>query len=368
MKQYIGFCALLILLSSYSSSGNTAEKNYITRDIQVDFSVNKEKVSDELQQQIIELFIIRKTRVYYGFTPKSVTRYTSSKTTTYEIKQNQVAIEEVVYTINKEGGGAGLRLVSEAGQTCGFIDCVITMKLQPVDDGTPALQKIKARFAAEEKFWQERMAQERAELAAIPLNDFPGVVVSLTKDFTIKLPLSSYKTLKSQSGIYWQRMGNQEVYFNIKDENTRAYQFNQFEASAPSGGKRIVISGELFVVKTAKNDAYLERWLASQKGIHLSTPNGAIYYNETYLPEAVYFQYDDAAGCYVIARASAQDYKLTTAARAFAIIRTLDPKYRGQDEISLSGSELEARYQGKTEQMFKLPQVQQELGQSVKPP
>lgn len=366
MKKNIGIGALLILLSSYSSLGSTAEQNYITRDVQVDFSVNKEKVSDELQQQIIELFNRRKARVYYGVTPKAVTRYTTVKTTTYEIKQNQVAIEDVVYTINKEGDGSGLRLVSEAGHTCGFIDCVITMTLQPADDGTPALQKIKARFIAEEQGWQQKMVRERAELAALPLNDFPGVVVSLTKDFTIKLPLSSYKTFKSQGGIYWRRMGNQGIYFNIKDENTRAYQFNQLVESAAGGGKRIAIAGELFVVKTAKNDTYLERWLASQKGIVLSTANGAIYYNERYLPEAVYFQYDDSAGCYVIARASAEDSELATVARAFAIIRTLDPQYRGQDDmslvdLSLSGSELEARYQIKTEQMFKLPQAQQEL-------
>lgn len=344
MKQYIGIGVLLILLSSYSSLGSTAEQNYITRDIQVDFSVNKEKVSDELQQQIIELFNRRKTRGYYGVTPKAFTRYTSIKTATYEIKQNKVVIEDVVYTVNKEGVGSGLRLVSEAGHTCGFIDCVITMKLQPVDDGTPALQKIKARFAAEEKGWQEKMARERTELEAIPLNDFPGIVVSLTKDFTIKLPLSSYKTFKSQGGIYWWRMGNQGVYFNIKDENTRAYQFNQLVEPAPTGGKRIAIAGELYVVKTAKSDEYLERWLASQKEILFSTANGAIYYNERYMPEAIYFQYDDAAGSYVIAHASAEDGELTTVARAFVVLRTLDPKYRGQDEISLadlslSGSE-----------------------------
>ncbi|HHQ6568256.1 TPA: hypothetical protein ACSTJX_003135 [Serratia fonticola] len=372
MKKYIGLGILLILLNSYSSLGRTAEQNYITRDIQVDFSRNKENVDDEIQQKIVEAIKKSKASVYFGMTPKALTLYTTDNTKTNEIKQNQVVIEGVTYTINKEWFGSGLRLVSEASHACAFWDCIITLKLQQADDDSAALQKIKARFAADEKSWQERLVRERVELAALPLNDFPGVVVSLTKDLTIKLPLSFYKKFESQGGIYWRRMGDQGIFIDIKDEDTRVYRFSQPVESAPGGDTRIAIDGELFVVKTPKNEVYLERWLASQKAILFRTANGAIYYNEQYRPEAVYFQYDDADGSYVIARASAEDGKLTTVARVFTVLRTLDPQYRGQNEMSLadlalSRSELEARYQIKTEQLFNLPQAQQALEKELTP-
>lgn len=374
MNKNIFINTLILLTVNCISSTYATAQTYLTDETHVDFSVNTQHISAETQQRITSAFEKSKEQVWFNLTPEALTANRWNTTSRYEIKNQQLEIEGVTYSLKAENNGKTLRLISAPKLACGFFDCVITLKLQQADDNTPALQKIKTRFAERQQKWQARLAQEREQLAALPQkDDFPGVIFSITPNLAIKLPLPIYSSLDLwDTGVYFRRMGNKGLYINIEDEGTRVYSFKERGKNTPHHGSAEIIDGEIFVVKTAKDPAYLDRWLASQKGIISRTDNGAIYYNEDNNPEAVYFQYDDATGTWLVARASAVDGELTTVARAWAILRTMDPQYRGKDvlslaDLSLPEKELESRYQTSMNQLFDIAETQRSLEKALMP-
>lgn len=374
MNKNIIINTLILLTGCGIASAYATELTYLTEETHIDFSVDTQQPSTKTQQSITSAFEENKNWVWFNLTPEALTANRWNSTSRYEIKNQQIEIEGITYSLKTENNGKTLSLVSEPKMACGFFDCVITLKLQQVDDSTPGLQKIKSRFAEQQQKWQTRLTQEREQLAAlVQKDDFPGVVFSVTPNLAIKLPLSIYNSLDSwNSGAYFRRMGNKGLYINIKDEGTHVYSFTEHEKTAPDHKQSEMINGEIFVVKTAKDPAYLDRWLASQKGILFRTDNGAVYYNEDYTPEAVYFQYDDVTGTWLVARANAVDGELTTVARAWAIVRTMEPQYRGKDvlslaDLSLPEKELESRYQTSMNQLFDVVETQRSFEETLTP-
>lgn len=358
MKVKDAVTALLLIMGSVSPVFAVA-KSYFIHDIHIKFSENNEAPGEEIQNNIRMAFEKNKDQVWFSLDSGILTAHFWDRESIYHIKNQQVEIEGVTYTISVEDDGRMLRLINASDLACVFWDCVISMEFQSSDNSSSALQRIKTAFVQKQKEWQEHLSRSREKLASLPLAmDFPGIIFAVNKKLSIKLPLKTYNSMKLyEPETYFFRMGDNGIEINVKDKNTLIYRFgggSKENYGPPHLGN---ITGEVFVVKTRKNVAYLDRWLASQKGILSRTNNGAIYFNEKYEPEVVYFQFDDLSETYLIARANVADGKLETVARAWEILRTMDPQYRGQDELSLADlalteKELESRYMNNMSQLF----------------
>lgn len=332
MNKYGGASLLILALGGILPS-YAAEKIYIAHSTHVDFSLSKEKISDKTKQKIANSFNKRQNQTWFLFTPDTVTSYTWNNATTDEIKQNQVELNGVDYTLKTDNNGQLLRLTSKPDFTCGAFDCVATLELRQVDDNDPTLQKIKASFDEQQKAWQAHLTKERAQLAALTPKDFDGSIFSPAQNMAIKLPPTLHQSvrLRNAANTYYRRMGDQGLFITTEDKETKIYSFAELARTDADEFAELKIDGEIFIVKTAKNKEYLDRWLASQKGILTRTVDGAIYYNKQYRPEAVYFQYDDVSGRYFVARASAEDKSLTTVAQIWSVLNTMTTRYRAKN-------------------------------------
>ena len=333
MNKYSGASLLILALSGGILPGYAAEKIYITHSTNVDFSLSKEKMSDDTKQKVANSFNKRQNQTWFLVTPDAVTSYTWNNATTDEIKQNQVELNGIDYTLKTENNGQLLRLTSKPDLTCGAFDCVATLELQQVDETDPALQKIKVSFDEQQKAWQTRLTKEREQLIALASKDFDGSIFSPAQNMAIKLSPTLHKSvrLRNTANTYYRRMGDDGLFITTEDKETKIYSFAELAQTKPDEFPELKIDGEIFIVKTAKNKEYLDRWLTSQRGILTRTADGAIYYNKRYRQEAVYFQYDDISGRYFVARASAEDRSLTTVAQIWSMLNTITTHYRAQN-------------------------------------
>lgn len=151
MNKNIIINTLILLTGCGIASAYATEQTYLTEETHIDFSVDTQQPSTKTQQSITSAFEENKNWVWFNLTPEALTANRWNNTSRYEIKNQQIEIEGITYSLKTENNGKTLSLVSEPKMACGFFDCVITLKLQQVDDSTPGLQKIKSRFAEQQQ-------------------------------------------------------------------------------------------------------------------------------------------------------------------------------------------------------------------------
>lgn len=122
------------------------------------------------------------------------------------------------------------------------------------------------------------------------------------------------------------------------------------------------------VVDGKKEDIDLTRWLATQNDVIFRAQNGAVYYDKSDALQVIYLQYDKAMQRYFIGLGEAKS--LSSAARAFALLRTVDKRYRGKDVVTLDDLTLpqeqqQARYQTTPASLLDSTVVHREIRNSL---
>ncbi|WP_246494678.1 hypothetical protein [Brenneria izadpanahii] len=338
MKRYLGVIVLALWASVCSGKGTLTEGVYLIDDIQVVFDNNKALGEGDasFQKSIVGQIKSIKDNAYFNFMPTEVIYYTPDGKATENIKAARVQLNAVWHTIKVDGEDT-IRLVSDKKLACAFYDCQITLVLKKTTAQAPALIKIKQHLDEREKAYQARLVEEKDTFNRVPMDDFPGIPFSPAENFTIKLPFKIYDKIKLwEFGIYIRRM--ERLLINRENKNTRIYSYHDRQHKTDF---------DLFVVSGKKSDFNLASWLKYKHGILFQSDHGAAYYNESKQLETVYFQYDEVGQRYFFGLANAED--VTQLARAFAVLRTMDVRYRGAQalsmrDVALSQQALEEKY------------------------
>ncbi|WP_223250573.1 hypothetical protein [Pectobacterium peruviense] len=357
MKKYLGIIMMVLWLSGCNGEKTRSEGKYLVEDIRVVFDNSKSpeanKNRDDLQEHITQGLKGIKNDIYFNLTPTQVNYYSVDGEHTEDIKDNRVQINGSWHTLEIIGKNK-VQFVSDKSAACAFYFCEITMVLKKTEEQSPDLLKIKQRFEDRKKAYQAQLLKEKEAFNRAPMSDFPGVPFYPEEHFTIKLPFAMYDKLSLwEHGTYIRRMGRLLIDQENKDTQIYSYRDRQNKTDF-----------DLFTVSAAKADFNLTSWLAGQKGVLFQSENGAAYDNQQGKLEAVYFQYDEAKQRYFIGLANAED--TAALAKAFAVLRTMDERYRGEQALSmydlaLSPQALEAKYGVKIADEFNIAEMHQAI-------
>ncbi|MDY4334001.1 hypothetical protein SOV78_08320 [Pectobacterium brasiliense] len=362
MKKYLGIIMMALWLSGCNGEETLSEGKYLVEDISVVFDNSKNseanKNRDNLQEHIAKNLKSIKNDLYFNLTPTQVSYYSEDGEYTEEMKDNRIRVNGMWHTLNITGKNT-VTFVSDKSAACAFYYCEITMVLKKTEEQSPGLLKIQQRFEEHKKAYQAWLLEEKETFNRAPMDDFPGIPFYPEDDFTIKLPFSMYDKLSLQEhGMYIRRMGRLLIDRENKDTQIYTYRDKQHNTDV-----------DLFTVSAAKEDFNLASWLEGQKGVLFQSENGAAYDNQQGKLEAVYFQYDEAKQRYFIGLANAED--TVALANAFAVLRTMDERYRGDQALSmydlaLSQPELEAKYGVKIADSLNIANMHKEVWAGIK--
>ncbi|WP_240345291.1 hypothetical protein [Pectobacterium brasiliense] len=361
MKKYLGIIMMALWLSGCNGEETLSEGKYLVEDISVVFDNSKNpeanKNRDNLQEHIAKNLKSIKNDLYFNLTPTQVSYYSEDGEYTEEMKDNRIRVNGMWHTLNISGKNT-VTFVSDKSAACAFYYCEITMVLKKTEEQSPGLLKIQQRFEEYKKAYQAWLLEEKETFNRAPMDDFPGIPFYPEDDFTIKLPFSMYDKLSLQEhGMYIRKMGRLLIDRENKDTQIYTYRDKQNNTDV-----------DLLTVSAAKEDFNLASWLEGQKGVLFQSENGAAYDNQQGKLEAVYFQYDEAKQRYFIGVANAED--TVALANAFAVLRTMDERYRGEQALSmydlaLSQPELEAKYGVKIADEFKIAEMHQAIWKAL---
>ncbi|MCG5049460.1 hypothetical protein L2164_12200 [Pectobacterium brasiliense] len=361
MKKYLGIIMMALWLSGCDGEKTLSEGKYLVEDIRVVFDNSKHPEANEnrdnLQEHIAKNLKSIKNDLYFNLTPTQVSYYSADGEYTEEMKDNRIRVNGMWHTLNITGKNT-VTFVSDKSAACAFYYCEITMVLKKTEEQSPALLKIQQRFEEHKKAYQAWLLEEKAVFNRAPMDDFPGIPFYPEEYFTIKLPFSMYDKLSLQEhGMYIRKMGRLLIDRENKDTQIYSYRDKQNNTDI-----------DLFTVRAAKEDFNLASWLEGQKGVLFQSENGAAYDNQQGKLEAVYFQYDEAKQRYFIGVANAED--TVALANAFAVLRTMDERYRGEQALSmydlaLSQPELEAKYGVKIADEFTIAEMHQAIWKAL---
>lgn len=362
MKKYLGIIMMALWLSGCNGEKTLSEGKYLVEDISVVFDNSKNpeanKNRDNLQEHIAKNLKSIKNDLYFNLTPTQVSYYSEDGEYTEEMKDNRIRVNGMWHTLNITGKNT-VTFVSDKSAACAFYYCEITMVLKKTEEQSPGLLKIQQRFEEHKKAYQAWLLEEKAVFNRVPMDDFPGIPFYPEDDFTIKLPFSMYDKLSLQEhGMYIRKMGR--LLIDRENKDTQIYTYRD---------KQNNTDFDLFTVNAAKEDFNLASWLEGQKGVLFQSENGAAYDNQQGKLEAVYFQYDEAKQRYFIGVANAED--TVALANAFAVLRTMDERYRGEQALSmydlaLSQPELEAKYGVKIADLLNIANMHKEVWAGIK--
>ncbi|GKV75032.1 hypothetical protein PEC106568_02060 [Pectobacterium carotovorum subsp. carotovorum] len=362
MKKYLGIIMVALWLSGCNGEETLSEGKYLVEDISVVFDNSKNpeanKNRDNLQEHIAKNLKSIKNDLYFNLTPTQVSYYSEDGEYTEEMKDNRIRVNGMWHTLNITGKNT-VTFVSDKSAACAFYYCEITMVLKKTEEQSPGLLKIQQRFEEHKKAYQAWLLEEKAVFNRAPMDDFPGIPFYPEEYFTIKLPFSMYDKLSLQEhGMYIRRMGR--LLIDRENKDTQIYTYRD---------KQNNTDFDLFTVSAAKEDFNLASWLEGQKGVLFQSENGAAYDNQQGKLEAVYFQYDEAKQRYFIGLANAED--TVALANAFAVLRTMDERYRGDQALSmydlaLSQPELEAKYGVKIADSLNIANMHKEVWAGIK--
>ncbi|ARA75035.1 hypothetical protein B5S52_03690 [Pectobacterium brasiliense] len=361
MKKYLGIIMMALWLSGCNGEETLSEGKYLVEDISVVFDNSKNpeanKNRDNLQEHIAKNLKSIKNDLYFNLTPTQVSYYSADGEYTEEMKDNRIRVNGMWHTLNITGKNT-VTFVSDKSAACAFYYCEITMVLKKTEEQSPGLLKIQQRFEEHKKAYQAWLLEEKAVFNRAPMDDFPGIPFYPEEYFTIKLPFSMYDKLSLQEhGMYIRKMGRLLIDRENKDTQIYSYRDKQNNTDI-----------DLFTVSAAKEDFNLASWLEGQKGVLFQSENGAAYDNQQGKLEAVYVQYDEAKQRYFIGLANAED--TIALANAFAVLRTMDERYRGEQALSmydlaLSQPELEAKYGVKIADEFTIAEMHQAIWKAL---
>ncbi|MEI7342089.1 hypothetical protein WCT87_11470 [Pectobacterium brasiliense] len=361
MKKYLGIIMMALWLSGCDGEKTLSEGKYLVEDIRVVFDNSKHPEANEnrdnLQEHIAKNLKSIKNDLYFNLTPTQVSYYSADGEYTEEMKDKRIRVNGMWHTLNITGKNT-VTFVSDKSAACAFYYCEITMVLKKTEEQSPALLKIQQRFEEHKKAYQAWLLEEKAVFNRASMDDFPGIPFYPEEYFTIKLPFSMYDKLSLQEhGMYIRKMGRLLIDRENKDTQIYSYRDKQNNTDI-----------DLFTVSAAKEDFNLASWLEGQKGVLFQSENGAAYDNQQGKLEAVYFQYDEAKQRYFIGVANAED--TVALANAFAVLRTMDERYRGEQALSmydlaLSQPELEAKYGVKIADEFTIAEMHQAIWKAL---
>ncbi|MEQ9940664.1 hypothetical protein ABRP58_01145 [Pectobacterium aroidearum] len=361
MKKYLGVVIMALWLSGCNGEETLNEGKYLVEDISVVFDNTKNPEANKnrynLQEHITQNLKGIKNDIYFNLTPTQVSYYNVDGEYTEEMKDNRIQVNGMWHTLKITGKNT-VTFVSDKSAACAFYYCEITMVLKKTEEQSPALLKLKQRFDDRKKAYQTRLLEEKETFNRAPMDDFPGIPFYPEDDFTIKLPFAMFDKLSLwEHGTYVRRMGR--LLIDRENKDTQIYTYRD---------KQNNTDFDLFTVSAAKEDFNLASWLEGQKGVLFQSGNGAVYANQQGKLEAVYFQYDEAKQRYFIGLANAED--AVALANAFAVLRTMDERYRGDQALSmydlaLSQQELEAKYGVKIADVFNISEMHQAIWKTL---
>ncbi|MEQ9898790.1 hypothetical protein ABRP59_04035 [Pectobacterium punjabense] len=361
MKKYLGIIMMVLWLSGCNGEETLSEGKYLVEDVRVVFDNSKNpeanKNRDDLQEHITQSLKHIKNDIYFNLTPTQVSYYSVDGEHTEDIKENRVQVNGSWHTLKITGKNT-VQFVSDKSAACGFYYCEIIMVLKKTETQSPDLLKIQQRFDDSKKAYQAWLLEEKEIFNRTPMDDFPGIPFYPEDDFTIKLPFAMFDKLSLwEHGTYIRRMGR--LLIDRENKDTQIYSYRD---------KQNKTDFDLFTVSAAKEDFNLASWLEGQKGVLFQSENGAAYDNRQGTLEAVYFQYDEAKQRYFIGLANAEDTE--SLAKAFAVLRTMDERYRGKQALSmydlaLSPQALEAKYGVKIADTFNIAEMHQQIWKDI---
>lgn len=364
MKGFTGVIAITLLLSGCDGKDKTHEGYYLTDDVRIEYDNNNAKPQDNLlrrpeqQSKITEQIKKLNAKNYFSFTPSTVTYYTPFSNATTNIQNERVQLNDINYTIVQEKGHI-LRLISDKGMNCSFHACQITITLKKVREDAPELIARQQQQKRNENAYQAQMHQNIDYFKHLSLDDFLGTPFSLGKPFAIKMPIDMHIVDRTPSDC--TRNCNLNAFPLASQVNGKMSIFTYYSKQEKHGGTLYLFNGE-------PGDLTLDGQLKNQTRVLLQTENGAVYYNTQGELEAFWFQYDEASKRYFVGVANAATAEQI--AREFTVLRTMDPRYRGQKTVSitdlqLSRQALEEKYQAKVSDIFDTAKVQQAIWEAI---
>lgn len=389
MKKLMGAAAIALLLAGCNDEKQIEPGDYLFESAQITFdnrnTVGSEQGRDALQKEIVSTLNETGKGVYYGVTSTEITAHGYGETFTGSVKEGRVNLQGAWHTIKPEGDNT-LRLITDKDMSCGFYSCQITLTLKKVSPDSPELRARQQLYDEHSQAWQKRIAAERDEFTNIPMPDSPGTLFSPVEGFTLKLPWRYQNAPRqwlpegfrrqidrltiehvNEAYIAEQRKLT-DAFLALSDEQRLQNPVQKPGFISPMGwALRDSAQGlnlNFFVIDGKKEDIDLTRFLETQSGVIFRAQNGAVYYNNSDELQVIYLQYDEATRRYFIGLGEAKSIPI--AARAFAMLRTVDARYRGKDVITLDELTLpralqEARYQTTRDSLLDSGRIHQRM-------
>lgn len=360
----VSFLVIFVVLAYGCYRYNFIESGYyITDKVNVSFYKvkSKKQKSDAKKCFFCEQYVSAVNNimkhVYFHVTPKHVQWYYDGEENISSIVNNRVNINHVWYT-TRSGFGNDIIFTSDEKSTCALFSCQMTFVLKRTDDNSPELGKLRQEYAQSLKALQVKILRESELFNNTAMPDFPGSLFSATNGFSLKLPFNVQESTKEWlGGIYRRKIEGLKIDKN--DSGTTVYDYHD---------RPNQIDGELIVVSGKKDDFNIHSWLAGQRGIIFNSENGAVYYDEYGEIEVIYIQFNASEQRYFIGLAHART--VVAAAKAFSFLRTMDPRYRGNNWISLSDIELsrndlEDKYKTKTSELLNVSEIENKIQSEI---
>ena len=406
MKKLMGAAAIALLLAGCNDETQIAAGDYLFENMQIAFD-NSEASStetgrEEFQKRLVSVLNEEGKEIYHSVTPTEIITYGFGVKESDSIVEGRVKIQDVWYSIQPDGTDT-LRLISDKDADCDISACQLTVTLKKVAADSPDLLARQQQHANALQAWEKRMADERDEFMRIPMPDVPGTLFTPVEGFTLKLPWR-FQDEASQENIaegyrlhidrlkiehvnqvyYSERRKNVEAFFSDVDddgakESTEEHTEKALErhADKPDDNSPLVwglrnedegLNLIFNVARGKKEDIDLTRWLAAQNEVIFRSQNGAVYYDEDDILRVIYLQYNEATQHYFVGVGTAKS--IAAAARSFAILRTVDARYRGNDivtldELTLPQAQQEARYQTTLEKLVDIADLHKDIRRNL---
>lgn len=364
MKGFITTLAACVLLSGCDGVDKTHEGYYLVADVKVEFDNSHAKPQDnrllfpEQQRQIAKDIKQVNTDNYFNFTPSAVTYYTPISNGTKTIENEHVQLNDVDYTIT-QGKEHTLQLLSDKSTDCDYHACQITLTLKKVSADSPELVKRQQEQKQSESAYLAQMRENIEYFKHLSLDDFLGTPFSLSKPFVIKMPIDM--RLVDRTPRDCTRDCNLDALPLASQADGDTLIFTYYSRQERHGGTLYIFNGK-------PGDITLTQQLKNQTQVLSQTDNGAIYYNAQGELEAFYYHYDDASQRYLMGIANAATAKQI--AHEFSVLRTMDPRYLGEKNVSMSDLQLsrqalEEKYQAKVSDVFNQAEVEKAIWQAM---
>ncbi len=315
------FTALIFLLALSACNSSDAalqDRYYLVDNITVSFTRDNTRDGEgsdffrDLAKKEVEGL---KDNIYFYFNNDTVTLHQRIKPETATIENKRFKVNDIWMTITAQSEKS-LTLTSDKDATCGMSYCTVVMVLHPADKNALALLQLQQRFDKWQRKFDARLKRENETFTSLMAKPFTGTAVALNDDYNVKLPAGIDDSLSRwESGVYYRKLGG--LYINWKNKGNEVYSFNNAQQS---------IRGEFIVVPGKKTDFNLAEWLAAQQGVIYQSAQGAAYYNQQGMAEALFIRYDDAARRYLIGIADGGS--LDSLAQALQILMTIGPEHQ----------------------------------------